>query len=166
MAKKAKRKYKKKALPNASGLFATAERRGKFGNIKTEAVYGPNGIALFKRDRAMITCQLDVYKYREQIPDPLYEAAWKYRCAFLFHVLGIKIDDMANSGRTDEISKRNAKIHSERVLAEAHEVLSDAQAAVVRAICGMDECAGNTYRYETFLRGCERMAKRWKMGPT
>src|SRR5579872_5560293 len=100
MAKKAKRKYKKKALPNTSGLFATAERRGKFGSIKTEAVYGPNGIALFKRDRAMITCQLDVYKYREQIDDPLYEAAWKYRCAFLFHVLGIKIDDMAGSGRT------------------------------------------------------------------
>jgi hypothetical protein len=163
MAKKAKRKYKKKALPNGVGLFATPERKGKFGNIKTEVVYGPNGISLHKRDRAMITCQLDIYKHREQIPDPLFDAAWTYRAAFLFHVLGIKIDDMAQGGRSDEISKRNAKIHSERILAEAHEVLTESQAAVVRAICGMDECAGNTYRFETFLRGCANMAKRWKM---
>jgi hypothetical protein len=159
---KSKRKNKKKTAAIRYGDFATPERKQHFGEIKTEVVYGPNGMALFKRDRAMITCQLDMWKRREKMSDSLFDAAWIYRAAFLFHVFGIKTDDHASSGRADEISKLNAKIHSERLLAEAHKVLSPAQAAAVRAICGMDEPAKTSDRFELLLRGLVVLAKLWR----
>jgi hypothetical protein len=161
---KSKRKYKKKALPARFGELATLERRRQLGGVTTEVIDRDlRGGVLLKRHTAVCECQLDVYKFREQLTDKEYDAGLIYRRAFMRYVLGIQVDDKVQGGRSDAEMAMLSIPHSKKLLDQAHAVLSQPQSTVVRAICGLDDSAGNTYRFETFRRGLEKLVDIWKV---
>lgn len=163
MAKKPKRKYKKKALPARVGEFATVERCRQLGGMITEVVDRDlRGNPIFKRHKAKIECHLDIYLYREQLSLAEYDAGMIFRKAYMRYVLGIKVEDDVQGGRADAEMAMLAVPHSKKLLDQAHEVLSQPQWMVIEAICGLDDTAGNSYRFETFRRGLEKLVDLWK----
>lgn len=160
---KSKRKYKKKALPARFGELATLERRRQLGGVVTEVIDRDlRGGVLLKRHKAVCECQLDVYKYRETISESEYDAGMIYRDAFQYYVLGVKTKDRASGGRGDvEMAMINIPM-SKKLLDQAHAVLTQSESAVVRAVCGLDDCAGNSYRLQLLQRGLERLSGLWK----
>jgi hypothetical protein len=160
---KAKRKYKKKALPARLGERATLERRRQLGGIIVEVVDRDlRGSPIIRRDKAAIECHLDIYKYREQISIPEYDAGMIFRKAYVRYVLGIKVEDNVQGASGDVEMAMLAVPHSKKLLDQAHGVLSTPQWMVIEAICGLDDTAGNSYRFETFRRGLEKLVDLWK----
>ena len=163
MSKKAKRKYKKKALPARCGDRATAERRRQLGGIIAEVVDRDlRGNPVIRRDRAVIECHLDIYKYREMISIPEHEAGTIFRKAYQRYVLRIKVDDDVQGGRADAEMAMLSIPASKKLLDQAHAALSLPQWMMVEAICGLDDTAGGTSRFETFRRGLEVLVDLWK----
>ena len=161
--KKAKRKYKKKALPVRLGERATVERCRQLGGLLTEVVDRDlRGNPIYTRQKAKIECHLDIYRYREALSAAEYEAGMIFRKAYVRYVLGIKVEDDVAGGRADAEMAMLAVPHSKKLLDQAHGVLSTPQWMVIEAICGMDDTAGNSYRFETFRRGLEKLVDLWK----
>ncbi len=160
---KAKRHYKKKALPARCWERATMERRRQLGGLITEVVDRDlRGNSILKRHKAKIECHLDIYLYRGQLSVPEYDAGMIFRKAYMRYVLDIKVDDDVQGGRADAEMAMLAVPHSKKLIDEAHDVLSQPQWMVVEAICGLDDTAGNSYRFETFRRGLEKLVDLWK----
>lgn len=163
MPKKAKRKYKKKALPVRVGELATVERCRQLGGMVTEVVDRDlRGNPIIKRHKAKIECHLDIYLYREQLSIPEYDAGMIFRKAYSRYVLGIKVEDDVQGACGDVEMAMLAVPHSKKLLDQAHGVLSQPQWMVIEAICGLDDTAGNSYRFETFRRGLEKLVDLWK----
>ena len=120
------------------------------------------GNPILKRDKAVIECHLDIYKYREQLSIPEYDAGMIFRKAYLRFVLRVKVEDDVQGGRSDVEMAMLSIPYSQKLLKEAHGVLSQPQWQVVEAICGLDDTAGNSYRFETFRRGLEKLVDLWK----
>lgn len=161
--KKAKRKYKKKILPARLGELATVERCRQLGGVITEVVDRDlRGSPIVKRHKVKIECHLDIYLYREQLSIPEYDAGMIFRKAYVRYVLGIKVEDDVQGGRADAEMAMLAVPHSKKLLDQAHGVLSTPQWMVIEAICGLDDTAGNSYRFETFRRGLEKLVDLWK----
>jgi hypothetical protein len=162
-AKKTKRKYKKKALPARIGELATLERCSQLGGMIKEVVDRDfRGNPILYRQRAKIECHLDIYRYRGQLDTPEYDAGMIFRKAYIRYVLRIKVDDDVQGGRADAEMAMLALPHSKKLLDQAHSVLSQPQWMVIEAICGMDDTAGNSNRFETFRRGLEKLVELWK----
>lgn len=160
---KAKRKQKKKALPARVGELATVERCRQLGGVITEVVDRDlRGNPILRRHKAKIECHLDLCLLREWISIPEYDAGMIYRKAYLRYVRRVKTDDDTQGGRADAEMAMLSIPHSKKLLDQAHGVLSPAQWRMVEAICGMDDTAGNSSRFETFRLGLEKLVDLWK----
>lgn len=160
---KAKRKYKKKALPARIGEFATMERCRQLGGMITEVVDRDlRGSPIMKRHKAKIECHLDIYRYREMISIPEHEAGTIFRKAYQRYVLRIKVEDDVQGGRADAEMAMLSIPASKKLLDQAHAVLSLPQWMMIEAICGLDDTAGGTSRFATFRRGLEVLVDLWK----
>ena len=160
---KAKRKYKKKALPARIGELATVERCRQLGGVITEVVDRDlRGSPILKRHKAKIECHLDICLLREWISIPEYDAAMIFRKAYLRYVRGVKVDDDVQGGRADAEMAMLAVPHSKKLLDQAHAVLSQPQWRMVETICGLDDTAGNSSRFETFRLGLTKLVDLWK----
>ena len=133
------------------------------GGIVTEVVDRDlRGNPIIKRDRSVIECHLDIYKYRELIDIPQHDAGTIFRKADQRYVLRIKVEDDVQGGRADVEMAMLSIPYSKKLLDQAHAVLSPQQWAVIEAICGLDDTAGNSYRFETFVRGLDKLVDLWK----
>jgi hypothetical protein len=54
-------------------------------------------------------------------------------------------------------------IYSERLIGQAYEALSPKQKAIIVDVCGHDECAGETAKFKTLLRGLTKLCEVWKI---
>ena len=160
---KAKRHYKKKALPARCWERATVERQRQLGGMITEVVDRDlRGNSILKRHKAKIECHLDIYLYREQLSVPEYDAGMIFRKAYMRYVLGIKVDDDVQGGRADAEMAMLAIPYSKKLLDQARAALSLPQWVVIEAICGLDDTAGGSSRFATFRRGLEVLVDLWK----
>jgi hypothetical protein len=160
----AKAPGKRKLLAYSRGLMPTKERQQKQGGIITESIHEIEaGIIHTKRGRALKECTLDHYWHLKKLSEAEYEAGMRFRRAYCYIVLHIRIDDYSGNHGDTEMAYVTP-VYSERLLRSAYSVLSRAQKSMVISVCGHDYVAGDTYRIETLRRGLAVLAKEWKIG--
>ena len=113
-------------------------------------------------------CKLDVYLRRGKLDEGQYEAGIRYREAFLIHVEGIQTQDSTTPKQPKGPPKTKDELvntlhWAEKTLREATKRLTQAQSAVVRAVCGLDEWSGNKDRLATLRRALDALARYWKL---
>jgi len=160
-----KRRPNKKDIPIRQGETVTRERRRQNGGVISEIMERDNsGKAYIKRQRACAECVLDYYLSRGKISAPEYEAAMKFRKAYLRAVLRVKVEDNGAGAHGDPEMAMLIIAESERRLRQAYAVLSPSQKTVVISVCGHDDWVGDTYRFETFHRALARLIDLWPIG--
>jgi hypothetical protein len=122
------------------------------------------GKAVMVRCHARSECMLDAYLIRKIILLREHEAGMIFQAAWLRARCGVKVIDRYTTGTPVSYEAWLDFIpESERILKEAHDVLSRAQKTVVIRVCWENKLAGGTDKIETLRRGLKRMADWWSI---
>lgn len=160
----AKRRRKHKSLPVRSGEGATVERCQQLGGIVKEVVDRCVDDKVYIVRHRAIECMLDAYLLRKLIEKHEHKAGMRYRMAWLRAREGIRVSDRLSSGAA--LSYENSLLiipESERILKEAHKVLTKAQKPLIMRVCVDSKVAGGTDSLETLRRGLQRLAIQWRI---
>lgn len=158
------KKHLKKKSSLRTGEVSTKQRRTQNGGVISEVVDRDiSGKALIIRHKARYTCTLDRYFGQLRLSEAEYKAGIRFQHAYLRAVLRVKVYDVGGGSQGDAEMAALIVIKSEKLLKEAYSVLSEKQKAIIIAICGHDEFAGDTYRMQTLRRGLTKLSELWKL---
>lgn len=149
---------RKRPLPVRQGETAPRER----GGLTQEAVARvAGGRVLVLRQRVKAECALDAYFLRGWISATQHAAGMKFRKAYLRAVCNVAVDDGGVGAHGDRECRALMLPISAEILAQAYEVLTQAQRDVTINVAGHDGWAGSRARCCTLRRALDILARRW-----